>query len=114
LLKQDPQPTPSTQRYSKGNKEIMLRKTLKKRVLFAALMASMLFGIAFSPAFTSQPTAARPCFSLSKDYYSDATYSVQVGQQYWPCVGQPSQWGVVTQYMETSTEECGGACGNYP
>jgi hypothetical protein len=92
----------------------MLKQALKRKILFATLMAALLFGVAFSPSFTNKPAAARPCFSLSKDYYSDASFSVQVGNQYWPCVGQPSQWGVVTQFMDSSTEECGGACGNHP
>lgn len=88
----------------------MLRQTLKRPVLFAILMVSMLLSVALAPSFTNNPAAARPCFSISKDYFSDATHSVQVGNQYWPCVGQPSQWGTVTEFKETSTEECGGAC----
>lgn len=90
----------------------MLRQALKRKILFATLMASMLFGIAFSPSFTNKPVAARPCQSIMKDYYSDATYSVQVGQQFWPCVGQPTHWGVITEFMDYSSVPCGGYCDN--
>jgi hypothetical protein len=92
----------------------MFLKILRKRISFAILMASMLFAIAFSPAFTTKPASARPCFSLLKMYYSDATYSVEVGEQYWPCAGQPTHWGTTSAFMESSTEECGGACNPLP
>ncbi len=87
----------------------MLRRILKRRILFAALLASLLLGLSFSPAF--EPTSARPCNSILKDYYSDATYTDLVGEYYWPCVGQPSHWGVTSDYVDVSLESCGGACG---
>jgi len=88
----------------------MLRQILNRRVLLVMLMASMLFGFVFSTTFSTNPASARPCFSLLKEYYSDATYSVEVGEQYWPCVGQPTQWGTTSAFMISSTEGCGGAC----
>ena len=88
----------------------MLRTILKRRILFAILIASMFFGIAFSSAVTNNPASARPCNSILKEYYSDATYTNQIGEQYWPCIGQPSSWGTTSQYVILSIEECGGAC----
>ncbi len=88
----------------------MLRQILKRRILFASVIASVILGITFSIALTNNPASAKPCFSLLKEYYSDATYSVEVGEQWWPCVGQPSQWGTTSQFMISSTEGCGGAC----
>jgi Family of unknown function (DUF6289) len=70
----------------------------------------MLFSIAFSTAITNNPASARPCNSILKEYYSDATYTVQIGEQYWPCIGQPTQWGTTSEFKIVSIEECGGAC----
>ena len=85
----------------------MLQQILRRRILFAILMASMLFVIAFPTALTTQPASAKPSFSLLKDYYSDATYTTLIGQQWWPCVGQPSSWGSISEFMDVSTEPCG-------
>jgi len=90
--------------------EDMLRQFLRRRILFAMLMFSMLLGIAFSTPLTNQPASARPCFSLLKEYYDDAFYTNLIGEQYWPCAGQPSSWGSISSYMVSSTEQCGGAC----
>ena len=92
----------------------MFRLILGRRILFAILTVSMVIGIAFATSFKNDSVSARPCFSLLKEYYSDATYSVQVGEQYWPCIGQPSQWGTTSSYMISSTDDCGGACSDYP
>jgi hypothetical protein len=83
----------------------MLRKILKKRVLVAAINTLIILAIAFSPAFTRR-AAAKPDFSLLKIYYSDATYTTEVGEYWWPCVGQPSHWGVTSAYVDVSTEDC--------
>ena len=89
----------------------MLRQILRRRILFTILMVSVILGIAFSTSLTNQPASSKPCFSILKEYYSDATYSEQIGEQYWPCVGQPSQWGTISEFKIVSTEGCGGACG---
>jgi hypothetical protein len=89
----------------------MLRTILKRRILLAILIASMFFGIALSTALTNNPASAKPCNSIDKEYYSDATYTVQIGEQYWPCVGSPTQWGTTSAFVIVTTESCGGACG---
>ena len=58
----------------------MIRNILKRRILSAILMASMLFGVAFLTAFTCQPANARCCTAFQKVYYSDATYSIVIGE----------------------------------
>jgi hypothetical protein len=83
----------------------MLRKILKKRVLVASINTLMFLAIAFSPAFTRR-ASAKPNFSLLKIYYSDASQSVMVGMWWWPCVGQPSHWGVITEFIDVSMEDC--------
>jgi len=86
----------------------MLRKTYKRRILLVALMAAMLFAVVFGALLTNRPAKAHVCYSILKEYYSDDTYTEVVGQQYWPCDGQPSSWGTPSLYVETSREPCGG------
>lgn len=88
----------------------MLQQILRRRILVAILLVTMFFAFAFSTTFINPTTSARPCSSILKEYYSDATYSTQIGEQYWPCVGQPTQWGATSAFKIVSTEGCGGAC----
>lgn len=92
----------------------MLRQILNRRILFTIIKASVLSGFVFSTTLLNNPASARPCNSILKEYYSDATYSVLIGEQYWPCIGQPSQWGTISAFKIVSLEECGGACGSLP
>jgi len=92
----------------------MLRQILNRRILFTIIMAAVLSGFVFSTTLLNNQAGARPCNSILKEYYSDATYSTQIGEQYWPCIGQPSQWGTTSEFKIVSLEQCGGACGSLP
>ena len=83
-------------------------KTYKRKVLSAALTAAILLGLIFGSVLTNRPAKAKSCYSTERDYYDDAEYTNLVGQYYWPCDGQPSHWGTITPYLETSVEPCGG------
>ncbi len=43
-----------------------------------------------------------------RSYYSDATYTVLVGERITTCQGQVYSWGVVTPYRISACEPCGG------
>jgi len=83
-----------------------MRNILKRRILFAILMASMLLGVAFSTAFR-QPTNARGCWWRTTTYYSNATYSTVIGQYIIPCEGPTQIWGTTAAYVQKDTGECG-------
>jgi len=85
----------------------MFRNILKRRILFAILMASMLLGVAFSTAFTCRPANARGCVSYTMYYYSDATWSTVIGYYYRPCEGLPYSWGSTSQYKNLEEHDCG-------
>ncbi|HKG59842.1 MAG TPA: DUF6289 family protein [Pyrinomonadaceae bacterium] len=85
----------------------MLRNILKRRILFAVLMASMLLGVAFLTAFTSPPAEAKGCWWRTTTYYSDATYSTVIGQYIIPCEGQTQIWGSTSGFAKKDTGECG-------
>ena len=86
----------------------MIRNILKRRILSAILMASMLFGVAFLTAFTCQPANARCCTAFQKVYYSDATYSIVIGEFTRNCDGSSSVWGSTSTYKIINLIECGG------
>lgn len=85
----------------------MLRNILKRRILFAILMASMLLGVAFSIAFTCQRASARGCLARTTTYYSNATYSTVIGQYIIPCEGMAQIWGSTSAYKTVDMYECG-------
>jgi hypothetical protein len=85
----------------------MIRNILKRRILFAILMAAMLFGVAFLSAFTCPPANARGCSGFQKLYYSDATYSILIGEFIRNCDGSSSVWGSTSTYKVINTIECG-------
>ena len=83
----------------------MIRNILKRRILSAILMASMLFGVAFLTAFT--PANARGCSGFQRVYYSDATYSIVIGEFIRNCDGSSSVWGSTSVYKIINLIECG-------
>ncbi len=85
----------------------MFRNILKRRILFAILIASMLLGVAFSTAFTCPPASARGCTARMTYYYSDATYTTIIGSNYLPCEGWVQTWGSTSVYKITTFHECG-------
>lgn len=71
----------------------MLRKTLARRILLTALFVAAL-AVAIAASFGHKNSAsAKPCFSIDTVYYSDATYTTEVGERYTPCDGSPWSWG---------------------
>jgi hypothetical protein len=85
----------------------MLRNILKRRILSAILMASMFLGVAFSIAFTCQPTNARGCTWVTRTYFSNANYTTVIGQYILPCEGMIQIWGSTSAYVQKDTGECG-------
>jgi hypothetical protein len=85
----------------------MLRNILKRRILVAILMASMLIGVALLTAFTCRPANARGCWSRTTTYYSDPNYWNVIGQYIQPCEGWPQSWGSTSAYKSVVMEECG-------
>ena len=85
----------------------MLRNILKRRILFAILMASMLLGVAFSNTFTSRPANAKGCVWRNTTYYSDATYTTVIGTYYIPCEGWAQSWGSTSSFKTIDSGECG-------
>lgn len=85
----------------------MLRKTLARRILLTALFVAAL-AVAIAASFGHKNSAsAKPCFSIDTVYYSDATYTTEVGERYTPCDGSPWSWGTTSAYYQTTTESCG-------
>ena len=85
----------------------MLRNILKRRILIAILMASMLLGVAFLTTFTSQPANAKGCVGSTRYDYSDATYSTVIGEYTRPCEGWVQTWGSTSQFTTVTYFECG-------
>jgi len=84
-----------------------MRNILKRRILFAILMASMLLGVAFSTAFTCRRANARGCVWRTTTYYSNATYTTIIGQYIIPCEGMVQIWGSTSAYKKIDSGECG-------
>ena len=86
----------------------MIRNILKRRILIAILMASMVLGVAFLTAFTC-PASARGCVTVTTTYYSDATKTTAIGGRYKPCEGPDQWWGSTSTFHSTiyNFDECG-------
>ena len=80
---------------------IALKSTAKVSLKAAALAAALLAG-----AF-SGPATALPTYEINWDYYSDATYTDNVGGWTISCSGNGGRWGVKTEYaVMTLGEKC--------
>jgi hypothetical protein len=58
---------------------------------------------------------ALPVCQFDRDYYSDNTFSTEIGQWQYTCSGAPSRWGTTSLYW-TGTEygwECNGQCQSF-
>lgn len=60
-------------------------------------------------AIVSSAVALAPSYGWDRTYYSDATYTVVVGQGQKGCSGKPSTmlWGVQTNYFHGELQPCG-------
>lgn len=82
---------------------------MKKKLLAAAL-----FVIAIMPAMLLFNTVkAAPDHIIYVIYYSDATYTTQVGTFYWGCAGPPNWTGQHTQFQKTEFPN-GMSCDFWP
>jgi hypothetical protein len=87
----------------------MLRSWLKFRSVRTLLVVGVLVLI-FTVATAMLPcrgVGALPCHEVEHNYYSDSTYSVQVGTRFVTCSGVYT-YGQVTQYVISYD---GGDCG---
>lgn len=71
---------------------IALGTTAKTTLKAAALAATVVVGMFGGPA------AALPDHEINWTYYSDATYTVEVGGWTISCSGNGGRWGVKTEY----------------
>ena len=94
----------------------MLRNILKRRLLFAMLIVSLLFGVAFLTTSSTcrRASAMAPdgfgyprCYATTNTYYSDATYSTIIGQTVVPCYGDFWTWGSTSSFHTLDVDECG-------
>ena len=89
----------------------MLTARTKIRLVSKLLVLGILVAAAAFVALQDRKAYARVCHEVEHYYYSDATYTTQVGQKWLYCNGTYT-WGQVTQYVFTvDGEPC---CGNCP
>lgn len=89
-----------------------MRTSPIKRRSVRALLALVFFALILAAATALSParrTGAAPCYEVEHEYYSDATYTTQVGLKWITCSGTYS-WGEVTVYKITITGDCCGSC----
>ncbi|HZI19955.1 MAG TPA: hypothetical protein VEY09_15330 [Pyrinomonadaceae bacterium] len=87
----------------------MLRSWFKFRAV-RVMLAVGLLALIFTAASVLVPCRgvfARPCYEVEHQYFSDATYSEQVGTRFVTCNGVYT-FGQVTQYVVSLQ---GGDCG---
>lgn len=89
--------------------------TPRRKVYIVArlLVLAALMAVAVAYVLTPEKkVCARPCHEVEHYYYSDATYSVEVGQKFIYCNGTYT-WGTVTAYdVIIDGEPCCGNCPN--
>jgi hypothetical protein len=89
----------------------MLTSRMKLRVVSKLIILAVLITVAAFTLFGQKKGSARVCHEVEHYYYSDATYSEQVGYKWLYCDGTYS-WGQVTQYdFVVDGECCGWNCG---
>ncbi|HEY9403420.1 MAG TPA: DUF6289 family protein [Pyrinomonadaceae bacterium] len=85
---------------------VSAKRLLRRSPLWLAIATLML---AVSPAFSPAPSAKTSNACLwykSYTYYSDATYTTQVGMRVHYCDGEKGGAGTVTQYYTVKDCEC--------
>ncbi len=85
---------------------LKFKKFLIAHKLITVCLAILMFGsIAFASNYFSNKSGN--CFWYqSNAYYSDATYTTQVGTKAWFCNGQVGTGGTITQYYITTYCDC--------
>lgn len=74
---------------------------LTKTISAAALTVGAATGL-----LAGGPATAVPMNMIYTVYYSDATYTEEVGEKYLSCQGKTFIYGVVTAYKIVTTEGC--------
>jgi hypothetical protein len=62
--------------------------------------------VSVAPALLPKPAYALPEDSVYIEYYSDNTFTTQVGWKFISCSGQTTRSGIVTQYTIVDSEPC--------
>jgi nitrate/TMAO reductase-like tetraheme cytochrome c subunit len=75
-----------------------------RRLLGAILALALTAGTLFLGA--PRKAEALPSESCFCSYYSDSTYTTQVGEYDVYCNGQHTSWGVRTQYVDCACDPC--------
>jgi hypothetical protein len=84
------------------------RRSIK--ALLGAVILALVLAVAFALSPARQTTAeAMPCYMVEHYYYSDATYTTQVGYKFVTCNGIYT-WGQVTVYKQSFQGDCCGSC----
>ena len=72
---------------------------MKRYIVAVAIVASL------SAAGTTTTATAGPGWTTTWTYYSDDTYTQEVGWQTFTCQGRTIKYGVKTQYVVTTDEQ---------
>lgn len=89
----------------------MLTPLLKRRSI-RTLLAVVVFTLVLAAAIALSPArkaCALPCHEVEHDYYSDDTYTTQVGVRYVTCSGVYT-YGTVTIYVVSYDGDCCPSC----
>jgi hypothetical protein len=75
----------------------------RKLVLLLAAIALLAASFVLT---APRPAAALPSQSCDCIYYSDATYTVEVGEKIVYCNGHIERWGTTSPYVSCWCEDC--------
>lgn len=89
---------------------------VRKLFIFAALVSTMLLSSAFLPSQSGGSTTEACAvsgytYSRIYTYYSDATYTTEVGWRYIGCNGRGTTTGITSPYF--TYENVNVCCGSY-
>ena len=88
---------------------------LRKPFVLAALVLSLMLSSSFLPSnsdgSTTEACAVGYSYSRIITYYSDATYTTEVGWRYIGCNGRATTTGITSPYF--TTENINVCCGSY-
>ena len=79
-----------------------LSSRVKRLFLLAALVLTLVLSGAFLPSREAHSkTVCNGAYSRIVTYYSDATYTVEIGSRYIPCNGRSTLTGSSSQYQQS-------------
>jgi len=81
-----------------------MSKTLRLRLGAVVVLLALMVGFGFG--FFADDAYALPPNEVDRIYFSDATYTVEVGERLLLCNGHLYSWGIVTSYKLVYTEPC--------